>query len=304
MLTLCARARYLDFLVNANLNPLTARDANNPRAIAIIPARYASLRLPGKPLREINNRPLILHTVAQAQRARTIADVIVATDDKRIFDVCAQAGVRVMMTAEHHLSGTDRIAEVVEKLGNDEEHYELIVNVQGDEPLIAPATIDAAVRKLIADTGAQVATTCERIESVEDVLSSDVVKVVIDEHSHALYFSRSPVPFPRELVRRHGSLENALRREPEALKLFRKHTGLYVYRRGFLLEYSRAPASHLEQTESLEQLRVLERNYKISVVEVEDKSIGVDTEADLAQVEALMKANNLNSIIQATKSNG
>lgn len=258
----------------------------SPRALAVIPARYASIRLPGKPLRLINRRPLILHTVERARQAETISDVIVATDDARIFEVCANAGVRVMMTGEHHRSGTDRIAEVVERLNLD---AELIVNVQGDEPLIHPATIDAAVKFLIRDTNAQVATTCERITSAEDVLSPDVVKVVTDKRNRALYFSRSPIPYPREVVRRYGSLAAALEIEPDILKLYRKHLGLYVYRRQVLLEYVRLSASDLEQIEALEQLRLLQHGFSIAVTETEHQSIGVDTEADLQQVQAMMQ---------------
>ena len=260
-------------------------------AVAVIPARYDSVRLPGKPLRLINNQPLILHTVARAKQAQTISEVFVATDDKRIFDVCAAAQVRVVMTNPNHQSGTDRIVEAVNLINDD--GAEIIVNVQGDEPLIAPETIDAAVQLLIGDASLSVATTCEKIHDARDVLSPDVVKVVCDANgTTALYFSRSPIPYLRELVRRHGSLEQALANERSALGLFRKHTGLYAYRREFLLNYSHLPASDLEQTESLEQLRVLQGGYKIGVVETAHHSIGVDTEADLERVQQLLARGN------------
>lgn len=252
-----------------------------PCAIAIIPARFDSTRLPGKPLLDIGNRPMILHTALRARAARTITRVIVAADDKRIIDVCERAGVEAVMTSAEHRSGTDRIAEVV--LSLNETEARIIVNVQGDEPFIAPETINAAVVQIYKDTQAAVTTTCEPITDAADVLNPNIVKVVSDAHGHALYFSRSPIPYPRELVRRHGTLEAALTNDPACRLLFRKHTGLYVYRREFLLEYTRLPTSSLESTEALEQLRILERGFTIGVVEVEHTSTGIDTIEDLEQ---------------------
>lgn len=191
------------------------------------------------------------------------------------------------MTSERHTTGTDRLAEVAETLDD----FEIIVNVQADEPLIAPETIDRAVAALIANADAEMATTSEAIDDAADVLSPDVVKVVVDEGGWALYFSRSPIPFPRDLVRRYGTLALALEREPETLALFRKHTGLYVYRRGFLLEYTRWQPSALEKLESLEQLRALARGARIQVVESHAPSVGVDTEVDLARVRRLIEGN-------------
>lgn len=248
-------------------------------AVAVIPARFASTRLPGKVLLDIGNRPMLLRTVAQAQSAATIKRVIVATDDKRVIDVCERAGVEAVMTSLNHRSGTDRIAEVVRNL--DEDESRIIVNVQADEPFIAPETINRAVNQIYKDSRAVVTTTCERITSAADVLSPNVVKVVCDAEGHALYFSRSPVPFPRELVRRHVTLEAALTNEPQSLALFRKHTGLYVYRREFLLEYAGLFPTPHENTEALEQLRILERGFTIGVVEVEHTSHGIDTREDL-----------------------
>ena len=183
------------------------------------------------------------------------------------------------MTGPGHASGSDRLAEAVAGIEAD-----LIVNVQGDEPLISPRTIERAVEALIEDEAAAVSTTWEPMETAADVLSADVAKVVLDGRGRALYFSRSPVPYPREAARRHGSLARALEAEPPLLATFRKHTGLYVYRRAFLLEYTRWPQSALEITESLEQLRVLERGHSIRVVEAAAPSIGVDTEGDLRRV--------------------
>jgi 3-deoxy-manno-octulosonate cytidylyltransferase (CMP-KDO synthetase) len=228
---------------------------------------------------------MIVRVCERAQAARNVARVVVATDDRRIHEAVRSAGYEVLMTSSAHASGSDRLAEAVAAL---DERYEMIVNVQGDEPLISPRTIERAVDALAADPAAVVSTTCEPITDAADVLSPDVVKVVSDEHGSALYFSRAPVPFPREATRRHGSLEAALAHDPALVARFRKHTGLYVYRRDFLLEYARLPQGRLEREESLEQLRILERGARILVVEVEETSIGVDTEADLARVRAIV----------------
>jgi len=230
---------------------------------------------------------MLLHTVARAQTANTIKRVIVAADDKRIIDVCERAGVEAVMTSAEHRSGTDRIAEVAAKLSEDEAR--IIVNVQADEPFIAPDTINRAVNQIYKDSNAVVTTTCERITTAADVLNPNVVKVVCDANGHALYFSRSPIPYPRELVRRHETLEAALMNEPESLALFRKHTGLYVYRREFLLEYAGLFTTPHENTEALEQLRILERGFTIGVVEVEHTSHGIDTQDDLEQARAYIE---------------
>jgi len=250
---------------------------SRPRAVAIIPARYNSTRLPGKPLLLVGGRPLILHVLERAARARNVERVLAATDDRRILDAVRSAGFEAVLTSPDHASGSDRLAEVAAAL----EGVELIVNVQGDEPFIAPETIERAVEALAHDGEASVATTCEPFESASDVLSHDVVKVVTDGRGYALYFSRSPIPHPREAIRVHGSLEAALAKDESLLARFRKHTGLYVYRRAFLLEYSKWPQSELERTESLEQLRMLERGAKIRVAEAAAPSHGVDTPEDL-----------------------
>jgi 3-deoxy-manno-octulosonate cytidylyltransferase (CMP-KDO synthetase) len=255
-------------------------EQSNPRVVAVIPARYHSTRLHAKPLLDIAGKPMIVRVCERAQAAQSVTRVMVATDDERIFNAVQSAGFEARLTRADHASGSDRLAEVAAAL----EDFEIIVNVQGDEPLIAPATIDRAVRALIEDDGAQVATTFEAIENASDVLSADVVKVVVDETGRALYFSRAPVPFPRDAVRKYGSLIAALEIEPELLQTFRKHTGLYVYRRAFLLEYARQTPSALEQIEGLEQLRALERGARIRVVEAAAASIGVDTPEDLERV--------------------
>ena len=255
--------------------------------IAVIPARYASVRLPGKLLREIDGKPLILHTLSQVLRCRSLSRVLVATDDPRIRAVVERAGGEAVMTSEDHQSGSDRIAEVAEELTEDS----IIVNVQGDEPLISPETIDLAVAAMLADETADIVTTCEAIDSIDDLLNGNVVKVVCNEAGYALYFSRSPVPFPRVASLRHsGNLNLAIAGEPEILSLFRKHTGLYVYRREYLLKFTQLPQSRLEKIEMLEQLRALQNGARIKVVETTTRSIGVDTEADFERVKTLIEA--------------
>lgn len=261
-------------------------DSNSQQiAVAIIPARYDSTRLPGKPLLPLAGKPLVVWVADRVLAARTISRVIVATDDARILDAVKAAGFEAMMTRADHLSGSDRVAEVARGLD-----AEIIVNVQGDEPLIEPETIDRAVDALCADRDAMMATACEMIDTAADVLSRSVVKVVLDNDGRAVSFSRNPIPFPSQAVRQHGSIEAALRNEPALLFSFRKHTGLYVYRRDFLLEFAGWPQSESERRESLEQLRVVERGVKIRVVEAASESIGVDTAEDLERVRAIVRA--------------
>lgn len=254
--------------------------------IAIIPARYASTRLPGKMLLPVAGKPLILHTVDRANEVSRVSRVIVATDDQRIFDVVTNAGNEAVMTSAEHQSGSDRIAEVAATLPEGS----IIVNVQGDEPVISPATIDAAVNALIGDPSANMSTTYERIGSVEDLFNPNIVKIVVGENKNAVYFSRSLVPYPREAAQRHnGDLVSALNKEPELLTSFHKHTGLYVYRREYLLEFTKLPQTSLEKLELLEQLRALEHGARILAVETYSRSIGVDTADDLSLVRAILE---------------
>ena len=256
---------------------------SQPKAVAVIPARYSSTRLPGKPLLEIAGKPLIVWVAERAAAASTISRTIVATDDTRIADAASGAGFDVVMTRADHKTGTDRIAEVAHNL-----RAEIIVNVQGDEPLIDPLTIDAAVNALAADAAAQMSTTFEAIADAAEVMNRSVVKIAFDQDGNATNFSRNPIPFPNQAVTKHGSIEAALRQEPALLFSFKKHTGLYAYRRNFLLEFTRWPQSEREGQESLEQLRALDRGVKIKVVEAASRSIGVDTMDDLERVRAMM----------------
>ena len=227
---------------------------------------------------------MVCWVAERALAARNVDRVIVATDSRQIVDAAEARGIEAVLTSTQHTSGTDRVAEVAATISD----AEIIVNVQGDEPLISPATIERAVETMSAEmskkNGAGIVTTWEPIDSIEDLLNPDLVKVVLDEHEHAVYFSRSPIPYPRDAVKRHGSLDDALKNEPELLKLFRKHTGLYVYRRDVLLEFTNWPPSQLEQTEALEQLRALEHRINIRVVQACAASTGVDTVEDLERV--------------------
>ena len=272
------------------------------KAVAIIPARYDSVRLPGKALLEIAGKPMICWVVERALAARNVARAIVATDDERIVAAVHAAGYEAVMTSSAHRSGTDRIAEVAASLAD----VDVIVNVQGDEPLISPETIERAVAALCEPSGNVerangnaeagefgIVTTWEPIESAADVLNPDVVKVVVDEREHAIYFSRSPAPYPRDAARQHGSVRAALENEPGLLTAFRKHTGLYVYRREVLLEFAKWPQSELERLESLEQLRALEHGVKIKVIKASSSSIGVDTVEDLERVKKQVSSSGL-----------
>jgi 3-deoxy-manno-octulosonate cytidylyltransferase (CMP-KDO synthetase) len=254
----------------------------------IIPARYASTRLPGKMLLPIAGKPLILHTLGQAEKVRGISGVIVATDDERIFDAIASAGGKAVMTSAGHCSGSDRVAEVAAGLPEGS----IVVNVQGDEPMISPDTIDKAVAALIEDDAADMSTTCEPIESLWELLNGNNVKVVVGDKGYALHFSRSPMPWPREASLRYGGDPNqAIEEEPELLSNFRKHTGLYAYRREYLLEFTKMPQTRLEKFEMLEQLRAVENGAKIRVVEVAESSIGVDTPEDFERVRRIIEDN-------------
>jgi 3-deoxy-manno-octulosonate cytidylyltransferase (CMP-KDO synthetase) len=259
--------------------------------VAIIPARYASTRLPGKALIDLAGKPMVCWVAERALAARNVDRVIVATDSEEIANAVRARGIEVALTSEQHTSGTDRVAEVAAAIPE----AEIIVNVQGDEPLISPQTIEKAVAVMAAEMakpsgGAGIVTTWEPIESRADLLDPDLVKVVVDEDDNAVYFSRSPVPYPRDAAKRHGSPETALEQEPELFKLFRKHTGLYVYRRDVLLEFTKWPPTPLERIEALEQLRALAHGVKIKVVEACTASTGVDTLADLEKVRAQLSA--------------
>jgi 3-deoxy-manno-octulosonate cytidylyltransferase (CMP-KDO synthetase) len=245
-----------------------------PKAIAIIPARWASTRFPGKPLALIKKKPMIQWVVEQAQKASRISEVIVATDDSRIFDAVTGFGGKAVMTSQDHVTGSDRIAEVASGLKCD-----IVVNVQGDEPLIPPENIDQVIGCLDRNPALNVATLMMAVHELDEVTDSNVVKVVADQTGRALYFSRSAIPFHRD------EWKNGL---PSKMNGVFKHIGLYAYTRSFLLELSRMSPTPIEQLEKLEQLRILEHGYPIQV-EITDKvSMGVDRIEDLEKVEKLL----------------
>ena len=214
--------------------------------------------------------------------ARLVSRVIVATDDERIADAARSHSVEARLTSPTANSGADRVAEVAASLNS-----ELIVNIQGDEPLIEPSTIDAAIEPLIEDPQIQVSTTSEPVLDVEDVFNPSVVKVVTDARGFALYFSRSPIPYIRPAP--GLTLEESLRGDNRLLSNYRKHSGLYAYRNGFLQQFARMKPSILERLEALEQLRALENGFRIRVVEVDRRSIGVDTWQDYERVKRLIE---------------
>jgi 3-deoxy-manno-octulosonate cytidylyltransferase (CMP-KDO synthetase) len=251
--------------------------SSHNRTIAIIPARYRSARFPGKPLAELAGKPLIEHVYRRTAACRRLDAVMVATDDDRIADAVRGFGGVVRMTAPSHRSGTDRLAEVARTLDHD-----LVVNVQGDEPLIEPAMIEEALAPLLNDPSLEMSTLRRRFERDAEAQDPNIVKVVVDRRGFALYFSRSVVPFVRDSVSRD--------RDADRRPFCYKHIGLYVYRRRFLLTLADLPATPLEQAEALEQLRVLEHGYRILAVETAYDSIGVDTPEDLERVRQSMAA--------------
>lgn len=241
--------------------------------VGIIPARYASTRFPGKPLALIAGKPLLQRVVEQCQKARSLKEVIVATDDTRIWEV-AQDFCRVEMTSSNHPSGTDRIAEVAQRISCD-----AAVNIQGDEPLIDPKVIDGVAEAL---GNAPMSTAAAPLTEAADYDNPNVVKVVVNSFGRALYFSRRAIPYLRDAA--NGPVAAQLAAFP-----FLKHLGIYGYRRETLLRLVKFPVSPLEQAEKLEQLRALENGVEITVVRVDYESVGVDVPEDVARVEKLLK---------------
>ena len=239
------------------------------KAICVIPARYSSTRLPGKPLKDICGKPMICRVWERASRAKSVTEVIVATDDERILSAVEKNFGRAMMTRADHKTGTDRLAEVAEKFSD----AEVIVNVQGDEPLIEPSLIDDLVAEFVKDKNLQMATVATELTDTDEMKNPNNVKVVLAGNNDALYFSRALIPFPRNAGKS---------------KIF-KHIGIYAYRRNFLLAYAKMEPTPLEQSESLEQLRALENGFKIRVIKSSCRFVGVDTEEDLKLVNEIYR---------------
>lgn len=245
------------------------------KVVAIIPARYGSTRLPGKPLATIGGKPMIQHVYESTSKAKILDRVIVATDDRRIEAAVQDFGGEAMMTSARHASGTDRLAEVARRI-----HADILVNVQGDLPFIHAATISRAVAPLKRDRQIPMATVCTPIYDEAEWQNHNIVKVLTDRAGLAMYFTRAPIPFARnDAIDLRG-------RKPGRKRLWGyRHLGLYVYRRDFLLKFARLRPTPLERIESLEQLRALENGYSIHVAEVDERSVEVDTPADLERAE-------------------
>jgi len=250
------------------------------RVVAIIPARYASSRFPGKPLVDIEGKPMIQWVYERTQQARSVGRTLVATDDERIFQAVQGFGGEAVMTSAVHPTGTDRLAEVAATLD-----AELIVNVQGDEPLIAPDAIDAALAVFADDATLVMSTLRCPITTLDELFNANVNKVVTDLHDYALYFSKAPMPYHRDAWGPLTSMVARLRIAGGSAPVIGwRHIGLYVYRRAFLLEFARLPQTPLERLENLEQLRALEHGYRIKVVPTRYQSIGVDAPEDVENV--------------------
>ena len=249
-------------------------DLETAKVLAIIPARHASVRFPGKPLTPIAGRPMIQHVVERVRRAERVSRVVVATDEASIKSAVESFGGEAILTRRDHRTGTDRVAEVAAHLP-----AEIYVNVQGDEPLIDPGTVDAVVSAMLEDESVQVATPCTMISQSSDIMDPNVVKVVRDFEGNALYFSRAPIPWVRDtgetVAARHW-----------------KHLGLYAFRREALVEFPTLPPGDLERLEQLEQLRWLENGFRIRVVETDYDAVSVDVPGDVARVEQLLRAHN------------
>ncbi len=241
------------------------------KVVVIIPARYASTRLPGKPLVSLAGKPMIQRVYEQARLAARVDSVLVATDDERIVKAVEKFGGEARMTRSNHRTGTERVAEVAAH-----EEGEVFVNVQGDEPLLNPASVDAAVASLLEEPAAAISTLATSIKIPAEIMDPNVVKTVLDFDGNALYFSRAPIPWVRDA---------ASKMQVRHLK----HLGLYVFQRDALLEYPTLPQGELERIEQLEQLRWLENGWKIRVAEVEHDAVSVDVPEDVARVEKLLK---------------
>jgi 3-deoxy-manno-octulosonate cytidylyltransferase (CMP-KDO synthetase) len=248
-----------------------ARPPRRASVVGIIPARWASSRFPGKPLVDLLGKPMIQHVYERSRQARTLERLVVATDDDRIFQAVRAFGGEVVMTRADHPTGTDRLAEAA--AGMD---AEIIVNIQGDEPLIEPEVIDAAAQPLLDDPSIPMGTLRARITDPEALHNPNVVKVVVDRQGFALYFSRALIPYARD--------------KDVSEVTYYYHPGLYVYRKEFLLKYASLPPTPLELTEKLEQLRALEHGYRIKVVETAHHPVSVDRPEDVEHVVRLMRA--------------
>ena len=247
---------------------------NDIQVVAIIPARYKSNRFPGKPLADINGKPMIQHVVERAAQVEMLSKVYVATDNQKIAEVVTEFGGNVVMTRDDHVSGTDRLAEAAEKIGISEQ--DIVVNIQGDQPFFSAEVIEQVAGPLLDDPALPMSTLIYKIIRKEEINDPNHVKTVFDKDNYALYFSRSAIPFQRNP-------------EEATVPTYYKHLGFYAYRKGFLLTYVSLPEGEWERFEKLEQLRALEYGYKIKVVLTKHDSVEVDTEEELKRVATLMR---------------
>lgn len=247
-----------------------------PTIIGVVPARFASTRLMGKPLADIGGKPMMQHTYESALKSKLLHKIILAVDDEKVFQVAKSFGAEVMLTPKDIPTGSDRIALVAKKYDN----AEIIVNIQGDEPFISGVMIDQAIEPLLFDKTVNVSTLARRIETLSELKSPSVVKVVFDYKNFAMYFSRSPIPFVRDARNKEEILEKA--------DIF-KHIGLYVFRRESLINFTQLAPTDLENIEKLEQLRMLENGFRIKIVETEFDSFSVDTPDDLDRARKIYK---------------
>ena len=231
------------------------------KVIGVIPARLDSTRFPAKVLADLWGKPIIQHVYERARKAKRLDEVLIATDDEKIFDTAKKFGAEVVITSKKHLTGTDRVSEAVKK-----NNAEIVINIQADVPLISPLMIDRVAEVLLDDSTLVMATLMKKIEKKEEFYNPNVVKVVIDKQGFALYFSRSPIPYLKDNFVSY------------------KHIGVYGYRKDFLLTFVQLPRSPLEKIENLEQLRVLENGYKIKMIETDYELIEVDTKEDLRNI--------------------
>jgi 3-deoxy-manno-octulosonate cytidylyltransferase (CMP-KDO synthetase) len=239
--------------------------------LGVIPARYSSTRFAGKVLADINGKPMLEHVWQRAKQSMLLDDLIIACDDEKVAEVAKEFGAKVVLTAKGHISGTDRIVEVINPID-----VKVVINIQGDEPLIHPTMIDSVARALLDDHTLAIATVIKRIENYALINDPNVVKVVIDKNGFALYFSRAAIP--------HRA-KNSQTESP----VFYKHIGLYGYTKDFLFTFKNLPVSNLENIECLEQLRVLEEGFRIKTIETKYDTVGVDTPEDLERVKELLK---------------
>ena len=252
------------------------------KILGVIPVRWSSSRFPGKPLVDICGKTMIEHVYRRVSRSKMIDNIIVATDDKRIFDEVKNFGGSVKMTSSVHESGTDRVAEIANR--PESEDFSIIVNIQGDEPFVDPVSIDAAIKMMLDNQNIDIVTLAVKITSSKDLVDPDIVKVVFDRNMKALFFSRAPIPFVRDLMSSDKSYNVMKSSSEEMVDNFFKHLGLYVYQKKILDRFSKLPKATIEEQESLEQLRALDDGMNIMIVKTAMDSVGIDSPEDIERI--------------------